>query len=311
MPGPLRGSAKSQTIDGVRAMHQSLAHQLLEDSMKRLLTAAAVLLVPAWALAQSEMNDPQPYPSNQTGSAKTGSERTGSDIEKGTTGSMNKGMTGEETKTLTKSQLLNKLHHVNAMEIEVGQLAQTHARSAKVKQFGETLVKDHTKADKDVMDFAKNNNIVLSEAGIGADKSMGSSYKGSSGTAEEQTGSPSMGTTGSPNTTGEYKSGESNKTGQYNKGETGTTGSTGEQYGMKESHKAKIDRLSNLQGDAFDRAFLTMMVEDHEKVINLLESNKGKENDKKLDTLIDKLLPTLRDHQRTAERLQREVPSAS
>jgi len=81
--------------------------------------------------------------------------------------------------------------------------------------------------------------------------------------------------------------------------------------GMKEGMRAKIDRLGNLQGDAFDREFLTMMVQDHEKVINLLENSRGKEGDKKLDSLIDKLLPTLRDHQRTAERLQREVPSAS
>lgn len=212
------------------------------------------------------------------------------------------GMVGQG-EALSKNQLINKLHRVNQMEIEVGNLAQTHARSAKVKQFGETLVKDHTKADKDVMDFAKSNNITLSEAGVGATGGS-KSYKGESGSYKTGSSDEMGSTAGEQGSTGSYKAGEKGTTGQVGVGES-------EQLGMKESHKAKIDRLSNLQGDAFDRAFLTMMVEDHQNVINILESSKGKENDKKLDSLIDKLLPTLRDHQRTAERLQREVPSAS
>lgn len=277
--------------------------------MKRLLIAAAVLLAPLAVRAQTQ-NDPQPYDRPSTGTT-TGSPSTGSKSDT-MTGS-EKAQVGEKEKgdVLTKSQLINKLHHVNQMEIEVGNLAQTHAKSAKVKQFGETLVKDHTKADKDVMDFAKNNNIVLSEAGIsgsqggsalktGESNEMGS--QGSMGTQGKEGSQGSMGSQGS-------KAGETGSTGSYKSGTA--TGSTGEQYGMKESHRAKIDQLSNLQGDAFDRQFLTMMAQDHEKVINTLENSRGKENDKKLDALIDKLLPTLRDHQRTAERLQREVPSAS
>jgi putative membrane protein len=189
------------------------------------------------------------------------------------------------------------------MEIEVGNLAQTHASSAKVKQFGETLVKDHTKADKEVLDFAKANNIVLAEKGAakgGESAEMGSHEMGEQGGAMGSQGG-SMGSEGST----AAKTGEQGaKTGeQY--------GKTGEQYGMKESGHSKIDHLSSLQGDAFDREFLTMMAKDHEKVINTLENSRGKEGDKKLDALIDKLLPTLRDHQRTAERLQREIPAAS
>jgi putative membrane protein len=265
--------------------------------MKRVLITAAVLLVPVWAQAQTQ-RDTQPYDRPSTGTT-TGSPSTGSKTDPGAkdeTGTKSDTMTGsdktvgEKSDVLTKSQLINKLHHVNQMEIEVGNLAQTHAKSAKVKQFGETLVKDHTKADKEVLDFAKANNIVLSEAGMG---SAGGSMK--AGEANEMGSQGSMGKEGSDEAAGAQ----------------GSQGAKPEHYGMKESHSAKIDKLGSLQGDAFDREFLTMMAQDHEKLINTLENTRGKENDKKLDALIDKLLPTLRDHQRTAERLQREVPSAS
>jgi putative membrane protein len=220
----------------------------------------------------------------------------GSPSDKGATGQM--GMQGEAP--LSKSQLINKLHKVNQMEIEVGNLAQTHAKSPKVKQFGETIVKDHTKADKELMDLAKAEGITLAESGMGAtggSKSKGESGSYKSGSSDEGSAAGDTGSQG-------YKSGQGTTTGQAGMGES-------DQMGMKESHQAKIDKLSSLQGDAFDRAFLTMMVEDHTKVINLLESEKGKLNDKKLDAFIDKQLPTLRDHLRTAERLQREVPAAS
>ena len=38
------------------------------------------------------------------------------------------------------SQILSKLHQINLMEIQLGQLAQQKASSAKVKSFGERLV---------------------------------------------------------------------------------------------------------------------------------------------------------------------------
>jgi putative membrane protein len=272
--------------------------------MKRLLISAAVLLVPVWAQAQSQ-KDTQPYDRPSTGTT-TGSPSTGSkqDTDMGSksdTGSMTgseKTQVGEKGDVLTKSQLINKLHKVNQMEIEVGNLAQTHAKSAKVKQFGETLVKDHTKADKDVLDFAKANNIVLSEAGMG---SAGGSMK--AGESGEMGSQGSMGVQGSQGDMGSQGS-QGDMGGSYKSGSP-----SGEQHASK--GQMKIDKLSQLQGDAFDREFLTMMAQDHEKLINTLENTRGKENDKKLDALIDKLLPTLRDHQRTAERLQREVPSAS
>lgn len=59
------------------------------------------------------------------------------------------------------SQILSKLHQINLMEIQLGQLAQQKASSAKVKSFGERLVRDHQMADREVAALAQKRNIEL------------------------------------------------------------------------------------------------------------------------------------------------------
>jgi putative membrane protein len=59
--------------------------------------------------------------------------------------------------------VLQKLHHANQMEIEMGKLAQEKGESKGVKAFGKALVKDHTAADKKVMALAKQQKVELPE----------------------------------------------------------------------------------------------------------------------------------------------------
>jgi putative membrane protein len=70
-------------------------------------------------------------------------------------------LTADETKTVAH------LHHVNQMEIDMGKLAQKTS-SAGVKSYGETLVTDHTSADKDLTALAKKHGL----SSIPADKPM-------------------------------------------------------------------------------------------------------------------------------------------
>ena len=60
--------------------------------------------------------------------------------------------------------VLGKLHHANQMEIEMGKLAQEKGQSKDVKNYGKTLVTDHTAADKKVMALAKQEKIDLTAA---------------------------------------------------------------------------------------------------------------------------------------------------
>lgn len=66
-----------------------------------------------------------------------------------------------QSTTAIDSEILSKLHHINQMEIQLGQLAQQKASSSKVKNYGERLVRDHERADREVTSLAQRLNIQL------------------------------------------------------------------------------------------------------------------------------------------------------
>jgi putative membrane protein len=51
--------------------------------------------------------------------------------------------------------MLERVHHVNQMEIQLGRLAQQNGQSQDVKSYGEMLVRDHTAADQKLMTQAQ------------------------------------------------------------------------------------------------------------------------------------------------------------
>lgn len=57
--------------------------------------------------------------------------------------------------------VLKKLHHSNQIEIEMGKLGQDKGKASDVREFGKTLVTDHTAADQKVMALAKEEAIPL------------------------------------------------------------------------------------------------------------------------------------------------------
>jgi putative membrane protein len=134
------------------------------------------------------------------------------------------------------STVLGKLHEANQKEISMGKLAQKNGRASEVKEYGRTLVKDHTAADEKVMKLAKTENINLT-ANMPAP--------------------------------------------------------------MKDTEMA--DMFPN---DAtFDAKFARTMLDDHER--NIAEVTKARDTtqDDKLKKLLDELLPTLRQHRDTAQKI--------
>lgn len=55
------------------------------------------------------------------------------------------------------------------LEVQLGELAQTNATSPKVKEFGQTMINDHTKANDELKELAKTKNIAL-PAALGTEK---------------------------------------------------------------------------------------------------------------------------------------------
>jgi putative membrane protein len=64
---------------------------------------------------------------------------------------------------LDDAEILSRLHHVNQLEVDAGKLAAQKGQLAQVKSYGQMMQKDHAKADQELTDFAKKNNIALHE----------------------------------------------------------------------------------------------------------------------------------------------------
>lgn len=61
-------------------------------------------------------------------------------------------------------------------------------------------------------------------------------------------------------------------------------------------HSATVDRLSKLEGDNFDKAYLAEMVKDHEKDVKEFEAASKSAKDVDVKAFVDKTLPVLRKH---------------
>lgn len=79
---------------------------------------------------------------------------------------------------------------------------------------------------------------------------------------------------------------------------------------LEPEHQRVHDRLSNLSGEAFDRAYMDYMVEDHQKAVKLFQQHSQSASDPQVKQFASSQLPILQEHLREAQRLQREVGGA-
>jgi putative membrane protein len=119
---------------------------------------------------------------------------------------------GSETKTEDDNEFAVEAASGGLMEVELGQYAAANAASAKVKEFGQRMVTDHSKANEEMKTLAASKNITL------------------------------------PTTPGE-------------------------------KHQKHIDELKQKKGAEFDKAYMSMMVDDHEEDVKKFqdEANNGKD----------------------------------
>jgi putative membrane protein len=77
--------------------------------------------------------------------------------------------------------------------------------------------------------------------------------------------------------------------------------------GQEKETRDMLDRLSKLKGNDFDREYMKMMVEDHEKAVSLFEAESKKGSDPDLKTFATDTLPALRKHLKEARDLYDRV----
>src|SRR5262249_48933234 len=66
-------------------------------------------------------------------------------------------------------------------------------------------------------------------------------------------------------------------------------------------HKATVDRLSKLSGDAFDKAYMKEMLSDHKKDVAAFKKESTAGHDADVKQFASSTLPTLEDHLKLAQ----------
>jgi len=76
-------------------------------------------------------------------------------------------------------------------------------------------------------------------------------------------------------------------------------------------HKAEHDRLAAMSGAAFDRAYVTAMVNDHQKDVAEFKKQAASNADPDVKAWAAKTLPTLQEHLQMIESIDKETKASS
>ena len=198
------------------------------------------------------------------------------------------------TVTSADTDFVQKAAAAGRKEIEHGKMAASKASNAQVKAYANTLVKDHTAANQQLMAIAKRKNITI-------DQSMGAR-------GTEMTGGSATSTTSAT------KSGANRTTTSGTTGTTGASGgvaTTGEARDRQAKGTEQSEPWMSATGAAFDRGFIDAQVKAHQDAITLFEqeANGGSDND--LKAFAQKQLPGLRNHLKQAQDLQAKLRSTN
>ena len=172
-------------------------------------------------------------------------------------------------------------------------MAAAKAANAQVKAFGNTLVKDHTAANQQLMAIAKRKKIAIDDQ----DRVVNNQASPAGGSATSTTSETKAGARKTPTSQ--------------------TTGTTGASGGVATTGEARDRQASPQQteawmsatGNAFDRGFIDAQVKAHQEAIALFEKQANSGSDSELKAFAQKQLPGLRNHLKQAQDLQAKLPS--
>ncbi len=185
------------------------------------------------------------------------------------------------------SEILQVLAVVDQAEVQDGQLAQRKARNAQVKSYARELVTDHSKSLQQDRQIAKSANIDLSGVTMsGASKASGATKTGSDTSRA------------APATAGQA-------------GLSGPTGATGVVAELVNMHTQAMDRVRQLQGAAFDSAFVNAQVQGHQQVLSLLQSAQSQAQNSSVQQHVAAAIKDVQSHLDKGQQLQQSLMSGA
>src|SRR5688572_2330047 len=151
--------------------------------------------------------------------------------------------TVDTTRGSDEQRFISDMLEDGRAEVELGRMAQSRSRNPAVREFGEMMVRDHTKA--------------------------GEELKGVARQAEHtQPADPDA------------------------------------------DHQRLNERLSELSGAEFDRAYMTAMVSEHEEAVRELEGKSDSSNNAEVKQWAAKTLPAVRQHLERAKQIRESLGDA-
>jgi len=76
---------------------------------------------------------------------------------------------------------------------------------------------------------------------------------------------------------------------------------------MNAEQKAERDKLAKLSGPEFDREYMALMVEDHDKDVAAFQEEAKDGSDPEIKSFAAKTLPTLQEHQRMSKEIKAKL----
>lgn len=200
--------------------------------------------------------------------------------------------------------VIKKMHQTHQLEIRAGQLAQRNGSAARVKSFGQQLVRDHQSADQKVTELARQMGVTLT--GMHADSAAPRAGEQAANRRGERP--DSMPERADParqrqDTMDQQPMEQPQQQDTAQKRQGDWQGQYGQKKQAQDSTNPEqaLQRLSTLRGAEFDAAFARTMVQTHARTITMLEQALNTVQREELKTLIRNTLPTVRQHHQIAQ----------
>jgi putative membrane protein len=203
--------------------------------------------------------------------------------------------TQSQEAAMTPQQFAQRAALSGLKEVSIARMAVTKAQNTQVRQFANTLLRDHTKANQELSRIATQKGFSLPAA--------------NTFDSEARALSRVPGARDPADTTA-----KSEEPKDIAKDDTAATDTDRQQVRdvqtdaqVKEKYSQTIQRLQGLSGAEFDREYIKQMVEDHEKGVQKFEMASKSLQDEELKRFATDTLPTLRSHHEQAQKLAATV----
>jgi predicted outer membrane protein len=226
-------------------------------------------------------------------------------------------------------KVLGDLHKGNQLEIALGALARDKANADNVKEYGKELVSSHQDADKKLALYAQTHGLSFPDASValgspGATAGTAAGM-GSTTTAPRDLPSPSS---AAPAPAGAATGAVNRGSDVTSAGNPGTTAAGNPRPGVIDTvvpspgtasdvsptldaeGRKLVAKLEKLEGEAFDKQFLTTMVKTHSKTLTKVKSIQSKKLEAELAGLISDTRTMVENHLQRAKELQRPASAS-